>query len=68
MVGTVPVGIGTYVHIIDKDLSIFNLGVAVLHISPAFAEGLHLGPGKDNPSLIGIIYEIVASCLVCSDI
>jgi len=62
MVGTVPVGIGTYVHIIDEDLSIFHMGVAVLHISPAFAESLHLGPGKDNPRLIGVFYEVVAPC------
>lgn len=59
MVHDVAVTVGTDVAVIEKNLAIFDAGIAVLEIDSPIAKGLHLGSPQNNPRLEFFFDEIV---------
>ena len=61
VIGTVAVGIGSDMHVMEKDFSILDKGIAVFQIGLPVAQRLHLRTDQDNPRFIGIVDEIIQS-------
>lgn len=63
MVFVIGEGVNADMHLIEKDLSVLDLGIRVLDIDLAVSHGLDFGAFQDDPRLILIFDEVIESGL-----
>jgi hypothetical protein len=59
MVSVIGKGVNADMHLMEKDLSVLDLGISVLYVDLAVSHGLDFGAYQDNPCLIFIFNEVI---------